>query len=172
MALTPEQRATLRADIAADPTLSTLPHNSSSAETIAAAYNEVASPEYWVWRTMVRKTEYLNTMSVAGTTFIWVGNGFITRSAGEQTAWHEMFGEGTEANVNPSLLQVRQAFQDIFSGAGNAAANRTHLLTLSRRLATRLEVLFATGTGTPTAPGTMEVEGLLTLSDADTTWSD
>jgi hypothetical protein len=182
MALTPAQRIILRADIQADATLNTLPHNSNSADQIVAAYNADASPAFWVWRTSISKVEYVNSTSVDGTVFSYVGTGFITRSAGEQAAWRDMFDNGGNA-VNPSLPQVRQAFLDIFSGAvAPAPANRTHLATMSRRRATRLEKLFAvassgpgTGTGALGAtgnPGALVVEGLLSSAEADQTWSD
>jgi hypothetical protein len=182
MALTAAQRTILRADIQADATLNTLPHNSNSAQQIVDAYNLDASPAFWVWRTAVTKVDYVGSTSVDGTVFSYVGTGFITRSAGEQAAWRDMFDNPANA-VNPSLPQVRQAFQDIFSGAvAPAPANRTHLATMSRRRATRLEKLFAvdssgpgTGTGARGAtgnPGALVVEGHLTTSEADQTWSD
>jgi hypothetical protein len=181
MPLTPAQRATLRANIQADATLNTLVHNTNSAQTIADAYNAVASPDFWVWQTRVTKTDYVNSTSVDGTIFSYVGTGFITRAQGERDAWTDMFDNGEKA-VNPSLVQVRQAFQDIFSGAvAPAPANRIHLATVSRRKATRLEKLFAvassgpgTGTGALGAtgnPGALVVEGDLTLGEADQTWS-
>jgi hypothetical protein len=62
---------------------------------------------------------------------------------------------------------VRQAFADIFSGAGNAALNRTHLDVVARRKATNTEKLYATGTGADTnaGAGTMTFEGALTGPD-------
>lgn len=154
MALTTAQLTTLKADIAADQALSSLPNNSDGNFAIAAVYNIVASPDFWVWRTSVSKAELTNTSGPEGTTFTWVGNGFITRSAGEQAAWREIFNGSN--NVNPSLANVRQAFSDIFSGAGNAAANRTHLLAVARKKATRAQKLFASGTGSTASPAMMQ----------------
>jgi hypothetical protein len=182
MPLTVAQRTTLRADIQADATLNTLPHNSNSAQAIVDAYSLEASPAFWVWRTSISKVEYVNSTSVDGTVFSYVGTGFIARSAGEQAAWRDMFDNPGNV-VNPSLPQVRQAFLDIFSGAvAPAPANRTHLATMSRRRANRLEKLFAvassgpgTGTGALGAtgnPGAMVVEGMVSMADADQTWSD
>ena len=182
MPLTAAQRTTLRADVQADGTLNTLPHTTNSADQIVAAYNAVASPDFWVWRTSMSKGEYVNSTSGDGTVFSYVGTGFITRSAGEQAAWRDMFDNAGNA-VNPSLPQVRQAFLDIFSGAtAPAPANRAHLASMSRRRATRLEKLFAvassgpgTGTGALGAtgnPGALVVEGVLSSAEADQTWSD
>lgn len=123
-------------------------------EDAAALLNAAATPDFWVWRTAVTKSELVNSTSIDGTTFNWTGTGFITRSVGERDAWRELFN-GTNS-VNPSLPQVRQAFQDIFSGAtAPAPANRTHLVTVCRRKATVGEKLFATGTGSTASPGTL-----------------
>jgi hypothetical protein len=160
MNLTPAQKATISANILASPDLLATDGN---LEALAALYNAPASPTFWAWRTLVTKSELVTSAGPDGTTFNWTGNGFITRSVGEQTAWQELFN-GTQS-VNPSLANVRQGFSDIFSGTGNAAANRTHLLAVARRQVTRLERLFVTGTGSTAAPGLLGVEGLITTSD-------
>ena len=161
--LTPAQLTTLKADILADPILAAQPNTSDGAFAIAQAYNLAAIPVFWVWRTSVSKAEFTQQTSQDGTSFTWVGNGFITRSVGEQTAWRELFN-ATES-VNPSLANVRQAFLDIFSGAGNAALNRAHMTIVARRKATRAETLFAVGTGSTVSPGTMTFEGALSFQD-------
>lgn len=173
MQLTTAQQQALKADIiaASDPACQALeadPTSSDLAVAVAALYNLNASPDYWVWRTSVAKHELVNTTSidVDGTTprnFIWIGNGFITRSAGEQAAWRELFN-GTDS-TNTSLSNVRQAFTDIFSGTGNAASNRTHLANVARRKASRIEKLLATGAGTAASPSTMGSEGPLSYPD-------
>lgn len=172
-ALTSAQLATLKTDIQADGTLNGQPNNSDGAAFIVAAYNVTSSPDYWVWKTRVTKSELVNSTSIDATTFNWSGNGFITRSSGEISAFQEIFD--ASGAVNPSQANVRQAFADIFSGTGNAAANRTHLLTVARRKATRVEKLFAidtpgsgAGRGTTADPDTMVVEGSLTINDVET----
>lgn len=165
MALTTAQKATVKADILADSTLNAFPNNSDGAFAIAAAYNLPAAVDYWVWRTSVDKKEFTNQTSQDGTNFTWVGNGFITRSVGEQTAWAELFNSTHQ--VDASRASVRQAFADIFSGTGNAAANRTHMLATARRKATRIEKLLATGTGSTASPGVMGFEGAISYSDVD-----
>ncbi len=165
MALTLAQQQTLKTDIAADSVLNSQPMNADGAFTIAAAMNAVVSPDFWVWRTSVPKNELTNSTSTDGTSFVWAGNGFITRANGEQTAWRELFN-GTN-QVNPSLANVRQAFSDIFSGTGNAALNRAHLLAIARRKATRAEKLFASGAGSSAVPATMTIEGALSYQDVE-----
>jgi hypothetical protein len=178
MNLTPAQLQTLKTNIAANtaevnyqgvPTaINALPNNDDANFAIAAWYNLAANPSFWAWRTSVAKGEFVNSVGPEGTTFNWTGNGFITRSVGEQTAWREIFN-GTNT-VNPSLANVRQAFADIFSGTGNAAANRTHLLSIGRRLTTNAEKLFASGTGSTGSPATMSTtaEGSLSYQEVNT----
>jgi hypothetical protein len=137
--------------------------NAGDDQKLADFYNQAASPAFWVWKTRVSKDELTNGVGPEGTTFTWVGNGFITRSAGEQAAWRELFS--VDGTVDPSQANVRQAFADIFSGTGNAAANRTHLLAMSRRLSTYGEALYATGTGSTAAPATLTFRGQITGTD-------
>lgn len=158
MHLTPAQLQTLKTHIVNSSDLNVFPNNSDGNAEIVKLLDLPASPDFWVWRTLVTKAEYVKSTSVDGTTFSWTGAGFITRSQGERDAWREIFS-GSDS-CNPSLANVRQAFMDIFSGAiAPAPANRTHLSTVSRRKATRLERLFATGTGSTGSPGLMVVEG-------------
>lgn len=163
MQLTTPQLATLKAWIIAN-------NNSVFDQSAVTLLNAVASPDFWVWRTSVSKHELVTKPSIDATNFTWAGNGFITRSAGEQACWAELFN--STLTTNPSLPNVRQAFSDIFSGTGNAAANRTHLLTVARRKATVAEKMFATGTGSTASPATMGnganseiAEGLITLQN-------
>lgn len=154
MGLTPAQAATIKTYYLAN--MSTL-----NDEQAKDAFNALASPDFWVWKTSITEVEVTQGVSVDGTTFTWVGNGFITRSVGEQAAWARLFAIG----VNPSLVNNRNAFADILSGTGNAALNRTHMLAVSRRKSTLAEKLLATGTGTTLAPATMGFEGALTTQD-------
>jgi hypothetical protein len=169
MDLTPTQQATLVADIAADPVLSQQPQNSDGASAVAEAYNVVATPDYWVYRTNVARREYLFGTSPGGTSFTFQGNGFITRTAQELTTWRELFHPTTDT-TDPSLPTVQQALLDIFSGPGNAQQNRVHIGHMSRRLATRVERLYVTGTGTPGSPGTLHPEGPLQYQDVLDAW--
>jgi hypothetical protein len=131
-------------------------------ESTLALLNAAASPNYWIWRTRVSRQEIVSKPSPNGspspTNFTWAGNGFITRSVQEQGCWAQLFD--AEGYCCPALANVRQAFTDIFSGTGNAAANRTHLANTGRRQATVFEKLFATtpGDGTTGTPATPQVD--------------
>jgi hypothetical protein len=65
---------------------------------------------------------------------------------------------------NASIADVRQMFNDIFSGAGGANT-RTNLLVLWKRSALLGEKILATGTGSDASPATMGVEGNLSPTD-------
>lgn len=159
--MTPQQMQVLKDSILSDPLLAGYVAIADDS-AIAAAYNAVASPSYWVKRTSVEIREIYSVTTSSGTTWSWPA--FIARSQGERDGWREMFSSGY---VNPSLPNVTQGVADIFSGsANNAPQQRAHLLAVSRRLATRFEVLFATGGDGSTAnPSTMAIEGPVSYSD-------
>jgi len=169
MTLSPAQLATLKTDINANTTQITvggvataikdLPNNGDVNVEIAAWYN-LPTAAFWVWRTFVRDQDIYSLASVDATTWSW--SIFIARSQGERDAWRQMVNMA--GGLNPSLVNVRAGVADIFSGAGGAA-QRTHLLTIGRRLATNAEKLFSTGTGDTANPATMAFEGIVTGND-------
>ena len=158
--LTSTQITILRVDILADSAFASVPRTSDGDETIADAYNAIVAPDYWVWRTRVTQSEIVGDISVDATSWSWTL--FINRSQGERDGWREMFAD--TGAVNASRANVRQGFIDIFSGA-SGAAQRTHLLAMGRRKATRGEKLFAAGAGSTLAPSTLSFEGLISGSD-------
>jgi hypothetical protein len=159
--LTPAQLTTLKNDITANSDLNALPNTPDGNFEIARLYNLNPAVDFWVWRTKVSKDELVGSTSVDGTVFNWTGTGYITRAQGERDAFNAIFDGG--GFVNPSLVSVRQAFADIFSGnTAPAPANRTHLNTVARRKATRFEKVFATGTGSTASPGSLVIEGRVT----------
>lgn len=159
--MTNSQNQTLKAAILADPTLVTAVELADD-EAIADAMNSTASPDYWVWRTHLTRQDAEFSTSVDNTT--WSFTAFIARSQGERDCWREMLADGW---VNPSLVNVRQGVADIFSGSANSAPQqRTHLLAVSRRKASRVEKLFATGgDGSTNNVSTMAVEGPISYSE-------
>lgn len=164
--LMPAQYATLKADILANSELNTQPNTSDGNAAVAALYNVAAGPDYWVWKTRTTKDDLVAKLGPDGTSFAWTGTGYITRSQGERDAFNAIFD--SSGAINPSIASIRQAFADIFSGGtAPAPANRTHLLAVSRRKATRVEKLYATGAGTTAAPSLMAFEGTLTGHDVD-----
>jgi hypothetical protein len=158
MPLTPAQLTALQASIAADSTLSALPHDDDSAFTIAAAYNQLASPAFRVWRSDIPTKDVKKVI-------VWTE--YIGRSVGERDAFTLMISNGV---VNAADANVRQGFNDIFSGP-SGVTTRANLTALAKRDATRAEKLFATGTGSDAAPATMTFEGTLSYRDVVDAWN-
>lgn len=155
MALTPAQKATLKAAILADPALNVFPNSSDGNFDLAAKLStEIAAPAFIVWRTLVALGEVgrtFNATDLAGLTSL------NTQRLQNLAAW-------LENGVNPSLASVRQFFDDVFSGAGGANT-RAALLVIWKRSATRIEKILATGTGSDQSPATMGYEGVIAPSD-------
>ncbi|HZS22276.1 MAG TPA: hypothetical protein VFA63_15005 [Pseudonocardiaceae bacterium] len=164
MPLTSAQQATFRTAVKANQAVAAA-YAAKDTDAIAAAYNAVASPDFWIWRANVTKSEYVNNTSQDATVFDWTV--FIGRSQGERDAFGQIF-MNVGQSVNPSLTQVRQAFADIFSGAGGATV-RTHMLATSRKKASIFGKLYAAGTGSTASPATAPTELIdyaLTSQDA------
>jgi hypothetical protein len=162
--LTEAQYATLKADIEA--------HSAEFAgkadQEIADAYNLAATPLFQVFRTSVTRRTLLFEKSPADTNFIFVADGYITRTVQELTTFHDLF-DGPNSAMDPSLPNVQKALLDIFSGAAgtNAQLNRVHIGHMSRRPVTRAEQLFLVGThaGSNADPGYLGWEGRLNHRD-------
>lgn len=168
-ALTPTQLSAIKADIAADNTLNVFPNNSDGNSAIAAVYNVAASPSYWVWRTFLSDSDMYELMSPDATSWSWTI--YIQRSQAERDAWRQMVN--MKGGINPSLANTRTAIADIFSGVAGAA-QRTHLTSLGRRLASRVEKLLGLATvggsgtrGSTANPDTMGFEGPITYQDIE-----
>lgn len=152
--LTPAQLQTLKTDIAADGTLNSQPNNSDGNAVIAAAYNTNALPAFTVWKTNVSLTDIGNKFN---------GSELAGLTTANQTRL-QTIAQYSANGVNPSLADRRAFFDDVFSGAGGNVT-RPALLALWKRLASRGEKLYATGTGTDASPATLVVEGLISADE-------
>ena len=136
-------------------------------QNIATAMNQPFTPTFQVFRTAVPRRTLLFEKSPADTSFIFVGDGYITRTQQELLTFHDLF-DGPNSAMDPSLPNVQKALQDIFSGAAgtNAQLNRVHIANHSRRPVTRAEKLYVTqGTGSNADPGYLVWEGMLNQHD-------
>jgi hypothetical protein len=149
MELTTAQRATLKTAIEAEPSLATALAQGNDV-AVADWCNETTT--FVVWRTAVPTEEIQDATN-------WTE--FIGRSQGERDAYRILVDRD---RVNPSLATIRQAFNDIFSGA-TGAISRPAIRTAFQRTATRAEQLLATGTGTTATPAQLRAEGSVTSSD-------
>lgn len=157
MALTAPQLAALKAAIDADPTLATKPLNSDGYFEIAQALNtELASPDFWVWRTAVSINE------VMGNNFDWTRVDNMT--VGESRIWEYMTQLGT---IDPSKANIRAGVNEAYKGTAQDNAMRLAIFGHCQKLATRGQRLFAIGAGATTndagvGPATMAVEAVTT----------
>jgi len=129
---------------------------------IADAYNVVQSA-FWVWRVQLPEKEIYEATAYDGSTWNWTT--YIAQSVQERDGWAVMNRPG---QINPSLPQVRGAYDKIFSGTGAAATQRAYLYAISKRQALRGEALFANtslGNGQQATPATMTYIGSITRLD-------
>jgi hypothetical protein len=156
MSLTPAQLQTLKAAIIADPALSSQPMDGDGNGFIADAMNSIANPAYTVWKSIV-------SILATGQAFNgaeWAGMTSANHTRLQTVA--QFLSNGYDA----SKADLRAMFNDIWSGAGGAVT-RGNLLALWKRLATRAEALYATGTGSDGSPAILTFEGRITPLDVD-----
>lgn len=160
MPLTTQQLQTLKADIAADSVLNALPRDGDSAIAIATAYNANAVPSFTVWKTSVPVRAVGETMLSTDIANLTTGN----------TNRLLVMAQYAGGFFDPSKTDTRAGFNDVFSVAG-AAGTRAALLALWKRLATRAEKLFATGTGSDASPAMLVFEGSISWVDVVNAWN-
>lgn len=154
MPLTSAQLTTIKADVLADPVLSTLTASSNSANQIIAEMIKLKTPVFTVWKSRVpigAIGKGFNSAELGGLT---------TANTNRLIALAHYLLDG----IDPSQASNRTFFDDIFGGAGGVLT-RASLLTLWKRPASRLEALLAVGTGTDASPATLGYEGGISYSE-------
>lgn len=154
--LTPAQQATLKSDVEADPVLSLLPPSPDNAYAIADAYKVLTTPDFIVWKSKVTLDEIMQ----GG--FDWVQVDNLT--VGKARIWEWMFSNDFRA-INPAKINVRAGIDEAWKGTAAMLAVRADVYTRCKRVANRLEKLFATGTGSEASPATMELEGTVSYQE-------
>lgn len=149
--LTPAQLQTLKAAILAETTPAFVALRQANDETGMAAWYNTAGT-FVAWKSSV-------TIAATGAVF----NG--TEWAGMTSANHTRLQTVAQylATYNPGIADIRAMFNDIWSSGGTNT--RAALLALWKRFATRGERVFATGTGTDAAPGSLTFEGTISAQD-------
>jgi hypothetical protein len=162
MTLSVAQLTTLKADMAADGTLSQLPQNSDSADAIAGVYNLLSAPDFWAWRTIVPAAEYRGTGGI-----VWTEVDALT--VGKARIFEWLTGNLT-LPINAADSNVRGGITDAFAAGTTTRAN---LILMGRRKLTRAEKLYATGTGSTASPATMApgAEGPLSIANILAAWA-
>jgi len=151
MALTTQQKATLKAFIEADPVMSAQLPGSSGSYPIAALLNAEASPSFVVWKTSVSIDEIMRN----GMDWARVDN----LSVGKARIWDWLGRLGT---INASKTNVRAGIDAAWVGTAADVAVRAAIYVHCKRPATVIEKLFAVGTGSDATPATMVFEGSIT----------
>ncbi len=151
--LTVEQRTVLATDITNSPEFAAVPHNENGAYAIAEAYN-LPTAEFVVWKTSVNIDEIMRN----GIDWARVDN----LSVGKARVWDWMSRLGS---FNCSKANIRAGIDATWVGSAPDLAVRAKVYTHCKRLATRVEKLFATGAGTTGDPGLLVFEGAINYRD-------
>lgn len=143
MILTPAQVATLKTALFADANMNA----ARAADDHGAMVNYYnGNSTFTVWKTFLSLTAMGNAFN--GTELA----GLTTANTSRLSA----ISDWSPAGINPSLVDRRQMFSDVF---GASSVTNVALLALYKRFATRCEALFTTGTGTNATPGQLVFEG-------------
>lgn len=152
--LTTAQLQTLKTAINQNPAWVALPLTNSAALLIADDFNLQATPDFVVWRSSVPLDEVMRN----GMDWTRVDN----LSVGKARIWDWLSRLGT---LNPSQANVRAGIDATWVGTAADLAVRAAVYVHCKRLATKAEKLFATGTGSDAVPATMAFEGVLSADD-------
>jgi hypothetical protein len=158
--LTPQQLSALKAYIEADQVLGAIPETADGGFAVAAALAQPTSPAVIVWKTSVVVDEIMRN----GLDWARVDN----LSVGKARVWDWMSRLGS---FDASKPNIRAGIEATWVGTAADLAVRAMVYTHCKRTASRVEALFATGTGTTEAPATMTFEGALTYQDVLAAWA-
>lgn len=145
--LTTEQRATLKTFVLAQGELSQLVTDKVYS-AIADWLNTKDVSNYTVWKTAVYQDEIMQNG------FDWAQVDNLT--VGKARIWEWMF-DNQGNSINPSKLNVRAGIDETWKGTTAMLAVRAQVYTHCKRLATRVEKLFASGVGSDASPATLGI---------------
>lgn len=152
--MTEAQLATLKAHILTNTAVADF-LASRNDTAIADWYNAQASPAFYVWRNAVTQDEIMQN----GFDWTQVDN----QTVGKARIWEWLFNNA-DRSINPTKANVRAGIMECWKGTTAMLAVRLVVLGHCQKVASNLERLFATGTGTATTvdgvgPGTTTVYG-------------
>lgn len=148
--LTDAQVATLRTNMLADPALATHIAN-QDVSSITEYYNTDDPGPYIVWRSDF-------TPERMRAAIVWTEVDALT--VGKARIWEWLTNRMT-TTINMNDGSVRQALGDAFTGTSTLSPLRN----AAKRNGTRIEKMFATGTGAQGVPSVLGFEGPLALND-------
>lgn len=153
--LTSSQQTTLVAAIRAETDPVVLAALENRDDTILANWYNQASTKI-VWKTAVTEDEIMQN----GFDWTQVDN----QTIGKARIWEWMF-HSTNRTINPSKANVRSGIDECWKGTAAMLAVRAAIYVHCKRMATKAEALFATGTGTTESPALLDWQGLLSPLD-------
>lgn len=170
--MTPQQLAALKVEIDADPVLSALPNTADDAFTIAAALNQLAVPDYAVWRTEAPVQAIFDAIDWSKYTPVDAADGtatFTNRLLVVQTKQMNLQNmligrdvvDATKANLRAGL---RDAVIQLPAGAGGGlvtagGTSAATVLAACTRRATRGEKVLVAQSGVTTGGTTAAIMG-------------
>lgn len=159
MAMTPAQLAILGTYITTQPDLASEPFTPPGTTEIQRRLNLPATPAgvRTVWRTSMA----LNVVALSFAPAELEGLSPLNRTRLQTLAMYMALG------INPAIEAVRTFFLDVFAGPGGADT-RANINRDWTRVCTRVERVYATGTGSQASPATLGYEGPVTYEDVDT----
>jgi len=157
MALTTEQQRTLKAYILADPTLANQPSDGDGLGVIRDHLNGLSSPAFIVWKSNVSAADIGNA---------WVGTEIDGMSALNMQRLQLLLASSPGGVFDMRRSDRRAGFENPF-GANASGASRVAMRAAWKRTATRLEKLFASGTGSDAVPATTTLEGEIDNNEID-----
>jgi hypothetical protein len=147
MPLTDAQKTTLKNHINANTTeivvggvtyqIKDVPNSLDTAQDVANWYNGLTA-NYWVWNASVLLADIYFKISPANTVFDF--DTYKAQNVTEQNAWIQMFMGGSGRFA---LLNFREGVFAIFKGSTAQNNQRAHIFASGRRLARRIEELYA-----------------------------
>jgi hypothetical protein len=155
MDLTTEQKAALKTYIQANTDTNQL-YVDGNTSGLADLLNTDFAPAFTVWRTSVTQDEVM----LNGFDWARVDN----LSIGKARIWEWMFDNAAKA-INPSKPNIQAGIDAAWVGSAADLAVRAAVYVHCKRLASRVEKVFTTGTGSNALPATMAVEGPISASD-------
>jgi len=182
MALTTAQLQAIKADIVGDSTLNANPNTPDGNSAIAAAYNLLASPNFFVYRTDIPLSDIYDQITWANLTPIDAPDGTQTWANRSLACQGKQFNlqlmlSGGQLTANASKANVRAGLQDALTNVPSATGTGTQSAgwvnvrdnALARK-STRGEKLLATLTqngSTAALAATLTFEGALTYHDIE-----
>ena len=156
MSLTSAQLASLKAYILADPVLGPMSSGqNSSYQGISDALNASSSPAFVLWRTDVMGAEIGDA---------WNGTDIDGMSSLNMQRLQLLLASAPAGKFDMTRADRRAGFENPF-GTNQNNASRVAMRAVWKRIATRAERLFATGTGSDASPGAPTFEGQVSVPE-------